>query len=238
MISSSPGRAKRPTRNAGYGGLSGAAYLGHAHGAAGIADALLDLFEVTGDERYSLVACRAARWFLRHARPVLADRSGLDWPDQPGRAGIGPFWCHGATGIGQFFLHLAQLGILPEAMSIAEAAARVTARAARWSGPTQCHGLAGNIEFLMDMYQATRREDYRASADLLAHLLLSFSIVSDGAVAWPSEAPTVITPDYTVGFAGVAACLLRLSCIDRLPRQLSRSGFQSIFRASERVAVG
>ena len=32
---------------AGYGGLSGKSYLGYAHGAAGIADVLLDLYDAT-----------------------------------------------------------------------------------------------------------------------------------------------------------------------------------------------
>src|SRR5205823_140782 len=36
----------------GHGDLSGRRYTGYAHGAAGIADALLDLFEMTGEERF------------------------------------------------------------------------------------------------------------------------------------------------------------------------------------------
>jgi hypothetical protein len=60
---------------------------------------------------------------------------------------------------------------------------------------------------------------------VLGRLLQSFGVTTDGLLAWPSESPTTVTPDYTVGYAGVAACLLRLSAPERLPRQLSRRGF-------------
>jgi len=208
----------------GYGGLSGSAYLGYAHGAAGIADALLDLFEVSGDDRFLAAARGAGKWIAQHAIQTLADESGLDWPDVPGGSSIGPFWCHGAAGIGQFFLHAAQLGMMPEAEDLALRAANAAARGARWSGPTQCHGLAGNIEFLLDLFQWTRDPQYLDEARELGQLLRSYGRVSDGLLVWPSESPSIVTPDYTVGYAGVAACLLRLSAPARRPRQLSRRG--------------
>ena len=213
----------------GYGGLSGSTCLGYAHGAAGIADALLDLFEVSGDERLLVAARRAGKWIAQHAVRTLSDGSGLDWPDSPGGTSIGPFWCHGAAGIGQFFLHAAQLGVTSEAEELALRAAQAAARGARWSGPTQCHGLAGNIEFLLDVFQMTRDPRHLDEARLLGRLLQTFGVVSDGLLVWPSEAPTTVTPDYTVGYAGVAACLLRLSAPGRRPRQLSRRGFARDF---------
>jgi hypothetical protein len=216
----------------GFGGLSGMTYLGYAHGAAGIADALLDLFEATGDERFSAAARGAGRWIARHAVGSPGNGSALDWPDQPGGSGIGPYWCHGAAGIGQFLLHAAELDLLPEARALAGGAALAAARSARWSGPTQCHGLAGNMEFLLDMFQSTGEDCYLAEARLLARLLLAFSSRSGGAVRWPSESPTMFTPDYTVGYAGVASCLLRLGAPKRIPRQLSRRGFAWCGRAA------
>ena len=209
----------------GYGGLSGTRCLGYAHGAAGIADALLDLFEVNGDEQLLLAARRTGRWIARHAVPTLDDGSGLDWPDAPDGTSIGPFWCHGAAGIGQFFLHAARLGVMPEAEDLALRAARAAARGARWSSSTQCHGLAGNIEFLLDVFQMTGDTSHLEEARVLGRLLQSFGVTTDGLLMWPSESPTTVTPDYTVGYAGVAACLLRLSAPERLPRQLSRRGF-------------
>jgi hypothetical protein len=210
----------------GYGGLSGSAQLGYAHGAAGIADALLDLFETTHEERFLSAAQGAGRWVARQAIPVLGDNSGLDWPAVEGEPPFGAAWCHGATGVGRFFLHAAQLDALPEAAAIAARAARTVARGVRAQSPTRCHGLAGNIEFLLDMFQSTQDPAYLAETRSLARLLEAFGREKDGVLLWPSDSPDVFTPDYTVGYAGVAVCLLRLGDPEELPHQLSRPGFR------------
>ena len=220
-----------------YEAASGSAYLGYAHGTAGIADALLDLFKASADERFLATAQGAARWLARHARPVLDDDSGLTWPGltmHPLSPSLhlrvdteqGPFWCHGATGIGRFFLHAAELEAFPDAWEIAARAARFAARGARWSGATQCHGLAGNIEFLLDMAQATGDRAYLAEARSLARLLDAFAGEQDGLLVFPSEDPDCFSPDYMVGYAGIAVCLVRLSDPDLQRHQLSRRGFR------------
>jgi len=215
----------------GYAGLSARAYLGYAHGAAGIGDALLDLFEATGESRFQAAAMGAARWLARQAVPTLADGSGYDWPTCEGDPPDGAFWCRGAGGIGRFFLHAAAVGgppeppLQPDALALAAGAARMVARGTRWAGATQCHGLAGNIEFLLDCFQATQDPAYLAEARGLARLLDAFAGEQAGHLVWPSEAPTVFSPDYLVGYAGVAVCLLRLADPEHLPHQLSRRGF-------------
>lgn len=207
----------------GYGGMSGQIYLGYAHGAAGIADALLDLYEATQQERFLRTALHAGYWLQRQAMPVLDDESGLDWPVTEGAQPHGAYWCHGATGIGGFFLHLARVQALPEALAIAERAARTVAHGNRACGPVQCHGLAGNIEFLLDMAQSTGNQQYTAWAFELARVLETFALETDGLLVWSSESPITITPDYQVGYAGIAMTLLRLGNPQR-PRQLGRSG--------------
>ncbi len=210
----------------GYGGPFAITYLGYAHGAAGIADTLLDLFEATEDERFFSAARGAGRWLARLAVPVLDDESGLDWPHIAGeQRPFGAAWCHGASGVGRFFLHAAQLGALPEAGDIAARAARTTARGVRSQSPVQCHGLAGNIEFLLDMFQSTGDPAYLAETRSLARLLEAFGR-EDGVLVWPSDPPDVFTPDYMIGYAGVAVCLLRLGDPAQLPHQLSRPGFR------------
>src|SRR5207253_5639016 len=59
----------------GFDKMSGRAFIGYAHGAAGIADALLDVFDVTAVEVYRQVAGRAARWISANAVPSLDDCS-------------------------------------------------------------------------------------------------------------------------------------------------------------------
>jgi hypothetical protein len=210
----------------GYGDLSGPAYLGYAHGAAGIADALLDLFEATKDERFLAAAQSAGRWLIRQALPVLDDESGLDWPAVEDKSPFGAAWCHGAVGIGLFFLHASKFDIIPGAADIAARAARTTARGARSQGPVRCHGLAGNIEFLLDMHVATGDRAYLVEARSLGRILEAFSHEKDGVLVWPGDSPEIFTPDYMTGYAGVAVCLLRLADPEGLPHQLSRSGFR------------
>jgi lantibiotic modifying enzyme len=135
------------------------------------------------------------------------------------------------------FLHIAMLSqrrgqLMSKAPALAARAARTVAHGARRAGPTQCHGLAGNIEFLLDMYQATADRIYLDDARSLGELLNAFGVERDGMLMWSSESPSVFTPDYMVGYAGVAACLLRLADPSRRPRQLSRAGFR--FRRSTR----
>ncbi len=215
----------------GYGGMSGLIYLGYAHGAAGIADVLLDLYEATQQEHFLTVALRAGRWLQRQAMPVLADESGLDWPITESTEPEGASWCHGATGIGSFFLHLAHLQALPEALLLAERAARTVAYGNRAYSPVQCHGLSGQIEFLLDMAQETEDQQYIQWAFELATLLEAFALEKDGMLVWSSESPTIITPDYQVGYAGIAMTLLRLGNLQR-PRQLGRNGLS--YRSSRR----
>ncbi len=116
--------------------------------------------------------------------------------------------------------------MIPGAADLAARAARTVARGARSLGPTQCHGLAGNIEFLLDMFQATGDGAYLAEARSLARLLEAFSHEKNGSLVWPSDVSDTFSPDYMTGYAGVAVCLLRLSDPERLPHQLSREGFR------------
>ena len=215
----------------GYESLSERAWLGYAHGTAGIADALLDLFDVTGDERWGTLARRAAAVLTGRAIPILEDGSGLDWPMTAGGSPFGPFWCHGAAGMGRFFLHAAKARIHAHGLlGLACRAAKAVAACTRDANPTQCHGLAGNIEFLLDLYQFTGNEATLHEAQVLAQCLETFASERDGMLLWPSEDPDTFTPEHMSGYAGVALCMLRLADPDHVPHQLSRAGFR--FRSS------
>lgn len=207
----------------GYSTMSGDAFLGYAHGAAGIADVLLDLYEETQQERFLSAALSAARWLRRQTLPMLDDGSGLGWSEKEGGQVRGAYWCHGSAGVGRFFLHAAQLNVFAGATDLAERAARAVAGGNRACNPVQCHGLSGNIEFLLDMAQVTGKQMYRAVAFELAELLCAFAVEQPGKLLWPSESPTIFTPDYQVGYAGILLALLRLSDENR-PHQLSLKG--------------
>jgi lantibiotic modifying enzyme len=222
-----PNGTVRWTIPAGYGKLSGRAYFGRAHGAAGIAGSLLDLFEVTGDKSFLEVAESAGRWIANNGVPVLKDERGLDWPvSDLDRTLPGPFWCHGAAGVGQFFMELARFDTRVPGAKLAERAAQSVAFGGRWAGPTQCHGLAGNIEFLLDMAQFSRQESYFKWAEILARLLEAFAVRRGGAIVFQNDWPATSSPGYMIGYGGIAACFLRLDGPEQRPRQMSRSGFR------------
>jgi serine/threonine protein kinase len=201
-------------------------YVGYAHGAAGIADALLDLWTATHDERFLEAAREAGRWLLRLSYPAVGDELGLSWPRNDQQAKCQAFWCHGSAGIGRFFLHAAQLGALPEAATIASRAARTVARGMRWAPSIQCHGISGNIEFLIDMFQVTGDRIWLTEAYAQARVLEAFSSEQDGVLVWPSDRPGA-APGYMVGYAGVAFTLLRLTDPERIPRLLDCPRFRA-----------
>jgi serine/threonine protein kinase len=210
--------------------LADKAWLGYAHGAAGIGDAMLDLFEVTSDKRFFEAARSTGLWLEQLARPALADRRGLNWPISEVNSSAMAFWCHGAAGVGRFMLHLGKLDGLPSAAQQAERAARVVARGARWSGATQCHGLAGSIELLLDLYQLTNDTAYLHEARSLARLLNAFAIEVNGFLHWITDSE-ISNPGFTAGYAGVAMCLLRLAYPETLPHLFTRAGIRRVVPA-------
>jgi lantibiotic modifying enzyme len=195
---------------------------------------LLDLFEATGDDRYLDRAVDAMRWISDAGVPVLSDGSGLGWPAIEEGALHPPFWCHGATGIGRLFLHAWRLDVFASAPDLVHRAARAAAWGARWSAPTLCHGLAGNAELLLDVARWTGERDPLERAHELIDLVSAFAVDSEDGRAWISEAPRQITPDYLVGYAGIALVFLRLACPDRV-HLLSRAGFAYRSRDADRA---
>ncbi len=207
----------------GFAGLSGHRYLGYAHGAAGIADALIDLAEATGRSRYGDAAARAVGWLMRQAVPVLDGAGGYAWPAVEGGQPHAPFWCHGAAGIGRLLLRAYRLDLRPGISELLAGSCRAVART-RWSGPTLCHGLAGNAEFLLDAGRALGDDAIVSDAHALLALTEAFAVDSARGRAWITDAPGQVSPDYLVGYAGLPLVLLRFASPGRSV-QLTRAGF-------------
>jgi Lanthionine synthetase C-like protein/Protein kinase domain len=210
----------RWTTPAGYGSLSGRALSGYAHGAAGIGDALLDLFQATDDARLLDAARGVGRWLEHLAQPALHDGSGCNWPIHERGSSSMAFWCHGAAGIARFLARLGAVSEMAAPIALAERAARVVAYGTRWAGATQCHGLAGNIECLLDLYQTGADEAYLREARSLGRILEVFAQELD---TMAGDSPAA-NPGFTAGSAGVAACLLRLAHPETRPHLLTLRG--------------
>lgn len=193
----------------GYDGASGKAYLGYAHGVAGIGDALLDLVDATGDDRIADLAAAAVRRLLTTAVPCLADGQGRNWPDEAGGNPVTPLWCHGAAGMARFLMRAMRFGLVDGVAEVAHGAARAAGEGARHAGPTQCHGLAGNIDVLVDAYVLTGDAGFLDEAHHLARLLSAFVTDPDGLE--PQSFCAVRVADLMTGWAGLLTAFLRLS---------------------------
>ena len=194
---------------AGYAQMSGHSYLGFAHGAAGIADVLLDLYRLTGRKSFAQTVLGAANWIARQA--LRSPSGGLCWPVVPGGPPHAAFWCHGAAGIGSFFARLAGWDLFPGAMDVAKGAADAVSRTSRRWGPSRCHGIAGSIEFMMEMFEQTRSRAYLDAAADMCALSETFYRRDADSGCWQPGRPGSFDLGYMTGLSGLLSTYVRNS---------------------------
>lgn len=130
---------------------------GLSHGASGIALALLELAQATGDSRFSSAAEHGIAYEQQWFSPEHSN-----WPDFREMApntpvaqwGYSTTWCHGAAGIALARLRAWQLTNRPDYRQQAEAALYTTAVNVETAAPAGgswclCHGTAGNADILL-----------------------------------------------------------------------------------------
>jgi hypothetical protein len=79
-----------------------------------------------------------------------------------------------------------------------------------WRGVLgQCHGFAGNGDFLLDMAQWAGAEPYEAMAHQLARVIFASRAYREGRVVFPDEQGD-LSPAWADGISGILAFLLRL----------------------------
>ena len=201
-------------------GLSGKEYIGFAHGSAGVGYFLAECCLAQHDARLEAGCSQVADWVIALSRTCLPDRSGVTWPLSPDDATLhGAYWCHGAAGIARFLLRAFDLTGKSAYLRAAEGAGRTLAKGATWIGTTQCHGLAGNADILVDVWSRIGGE-YLAAAQMLGENLTAYRTER----GWPSESRLVHSPDLMVGQAGVGAAFLRLAAPLR-PHLMSPQAF-------------
>jgi hypothetical protein len=191
------------------GHVTRSAFSGYARGAAGIADALLDLYEASGEVRWRSHASEVVAWLVATSKPCLGDQ-GANWSSREDLPNAEPAWAHGAGGIARFLFRAAALGVHPDARRFADAAARVVTAGGRWLGPQQFDGLAGNIETLVEAAEQTGERNHLIDAWSLASLLMNFAAAARIA---PSEGglSEVAYIDLMHGMAGAAVAFVKLA---------------------------
>lgn len=205
----------RAARSAGVDGIawpspSGAPLAGFAHGAAGIAYALLQLFLETGEARYR----EAALGGIRYERDLFDPAVG-NWPDlRAGDHGAGArefaaTWCNGGPGIG-----LARVGGLAagDPGSIRddiEAGAAVALRAGTDGVDHLCCGNLGRADILLEIGRRLDRHDLMFAAQSRIAGCVQRKRGTGAYRLWWETGGGVALPGFFQGTSGIGYALLR-----------------------------
>jgi lantibiotic modifying enzyme len=192
---------------------------GFSHGTAGIAWAMLELAQATGEKRFEQVANQALSYERLH---FVAEQG--NWPDfreSPETLGrpksvqnCGVAWCHGAPGIGLSRLRVFELTKDQKSAQEAEIASATTMRylampQTAQAGYSLCHGCAGNADFLLESARVLKNGAFRRAAEQIGRQgIASFE---QSRTPWPCG---VLgggeTPNLLLGTAGISLFYLRL----------------------------
>ncbi|MFN0099649.1 MAG: lanthionine synthetase LanC family protein [Gemmatimonadaceae bacterium] len=193
---------------------------GFAHGAAGIAWALLRLAEATGDLRYSDTALRAFAYensLFRQAVGNWPDLRGVERVDDDAPCGTG--WCHGGPGIGLARARALALRLHradgPDVRRDTITALSVVQRAlsAHDTDPladaSLCHGTLGLVATACTLGDALG--DSRAGCSALRSAERAADRWTDEPWRWPVGVVRGENPSLMLGLAGIGHAYLRLA---------------------------
>ena len=186
---------------------------GFSHGISGIAWALLELYRVTGEQRFREAALQAFRYERNCFNPAEQN-----WPDFRGGDPDYPvYWCHGAAGIALSRLRAWQILGDPEFLSEARIAlATVTGHSSSLASFSLCHGRAGNADVLLYASQVLGEDCWLQSAEAIAQE--GIERFERRRIPWPCGLPDANeTPDLMLGLAGIGYFYLRLADPGRAP---------------------
>jgi class II lanthipeptide synthase len=197
---------------------------GFSHGAAGIAWALLELYNKVNEARFLQAVKEAMRYERR-----WYDSQQENWPDFRSRTEGGPAvcamaWCHGAPGIGLSRIRAWRLTKDPQRREEAEAALRTTSKTlthttAAQSNFSLCHGNFGNAELLIHASDEFSDESYLKPVTDLADGAREQYLV--GRNPWPCGVLNGgETPNLMLGLAGIGYFYLRLHDRKKIPSVL------------------
>jgi type 2 lantibiotic biosynthesis protein LanM len=202
----------------------GLVHRGFAHGAAGIAHALLRLHLVTGESAFLEGALQGYRF----SQDVLAlAGSGRNRPKRPGgppEMHHGPpmdSWCHGPTG-----LALARLGdwkAVQNPSVVDQIVTALEATAARPIGPLDhlCCGNMGRVDALLTASRTLSNAGFEQSARAKAAMVLRRRLVSGSYALDGPDVDSRLSLGLFRGISGIGYVLLRLTRGLGLPCVLS-----------------
>jgi lantibiotic modifying enzyme len=196
--------------------------LGFSHGAGGVGWSLMELWNVSRQERFRQAAGEAFR-YERH----WYDAERRNWPDlrDPELSGVPATdeitfmtaWCHGAAGISLSRLRAWQLTGDEVCRAEAEAALagtfdHVFAGGSEMSQTNYClcHGLGGNADALLEGWRVLGNADWRRRAEEVGRR--GIETYQAQKVPWPCGTfGSVEVPGLMLGLAGIGWFYLRLA---------------------------
>ena len=120
-------------------------------------------------------------------------------------------WSHGSPGIGLAFLRAAEIFGEPRLRRAALLAGEATYGYGDFrKNPTQCVGLAGGGDLLLELWRVTGEGRWLERAREFGEKVLAYRAVLPEGEAWPTDEPGLYTADFMYGAAGTGHFLLRL----------------------------
>ncbi|ROQ35544.1 serine/threonine protein kinase [Streptomyces sp. PanSC19] len=178
---------------------------GMAHGEAGVACFLLAYGGATGDPDAIGRSEKAVARLAAVTPDIVAAAA------EPGAARSYGSWCRGLAGIGTVLVRAAARLDEPRYLDLAGRAARACAALARRMPlVTQCCGLAGVGELMVDLAEASASEEFRDAAETVALLVLSRSGGTWSRPVFPDPGLARPSATWAGGSAGVLAFFRRL----------------------------
>jgi type 2 lantibiotic biosynthesis protein LanM len=194
---------------------------GFAHGASGIAVALLRLFATTGQDSFRRAAERALAFERRALAPTTAHRSAHAHGrtiDEPVLAG----WCHGAPGLGLGYLDALHVLDSNALRDDATRAVALTRREGTRGVDHLCCGSMGRTETLVVAARALGRAPLEAIARRQASEIVARARAAGGYRLGnaPASRGGFVNPALFQGLSGIGYQLLRLARSDIVPSLL------------------
>jgi class II lanthipeptide synthase len=192
---------------------------GFAHGAAGIAWALLELSARTGDKKYRDTALQAIAYEHTQYSPAAGNWTE-NAPGSEPETGPAMAWCYGAPGIGLARVAAMKYVDDPIIREDLERAIHATSSFGPGANHSLCHGDLGNLDFLLQASQTTGSLELTLKVDELTNQILA----SMKKYGWLCGVPLAVeSPALMNGLAGICYGLLRMAAPDRVPSVLTLS---------------
>ncbi|MFJ3788732.1 class IV lanthionine synthetase LanL [Kitasatospora sp. NPDC090091] len=178
---------------------------GLAHGEAGVVYFLVEYAATTGDPAALRRAERACAGLAALTPGIVAAAA------RPGATRRYGSWCRGLAGIGAVLVRAADRLGEPEYLVLARRAARTCAALApRMPLVTQCCGLSGVGDLMVDVALASGSEEFWDAAETVAAIILSRSGGTASRPVFPDTGLTRPSATWAGGSAGVLGFLRRL----------------------------